>query len=306
MLPEFILIGFSTDGGSLHNSGQKQFWPNQLRAVNIPNHKPFLVAVFLGNTKPTNCFWFFQSFLEEIREITEERGIEVGGRRYALRFRIFIGDAPAISYAFNHFFHNSYNPCSKFCIEGYNCSNPHFPRSRVFSGVDYRSRTYEQHQNMADDAYHKGPSPFSEIIGLVSQVSLDVMHLVYLGFIKKCLSLNLLGQYGCVKLSGRKIDILHKRMEILEGYCPSELNRNPMHTSLFPRRIRKCHIVWLLHTFYDFAFCDSPSQLRSSATWNSRFLSLNDNCFLLTNFYFCLIRNIIKVDGQFFLLATNF
>ena len=143
ILPEFVLLDLSTVGGSVHNSGRKTFWPIQLRPLNILNKKPFIAGVFLRNTKPTNVFEFFQPFLQEIREIAEEGGIEVRGRRFPLRFRIFIADAPARAFCLNQFSHDSYFPCSKCWIEARPCENPRFSRSRALSGVDHRPRTDE-------------------------------------------------------------------------------------------------------------------------------------------------------------------
>ena len=195
ILPEFILLDLITDGGSVHNSGRKTFWTIQLRPLNILNKKPFIAGVFLGNTKPTNVFEFSQPFLQEIREIAEEGGIEVRGRRFPLRFRPFIADAPARAFCLNHFSQNSYFPCSKWWIEARPCENPRFSRSRPLSGVNHRLRTDEQYKNMVDDDHHKGPSPLSRILGLVTQVPLDVMHLVYLDAVRKFVSLHLLGNY---------------------------------------------------------------------------------------------------------------
>ena len=227
LLPEKIVIDFSTDGGKA-NKGVKSFWPLQYRIFNIPNNKPIIAGVFLGKQKPTNAYDFFEQFLHEIVQIRDEGGIFIIDRRIPLSVRCFIADAPARAFALNHYGHNSSKPCSKCKVEG-----RYYMGRMIFEGIRHPLRTDEEYRNLTDEDHHKGRSPLSEILDLVTQVPLEGMHLVWIGNVKKVILANVEGKFLVRRLSGRKMNIVNCRMIELGRYCPSEFNRRPTELSLF-------------------------------------------------------------------------
>ena len=221
MMPEIIIIDFSTDGAKV-DKGKRQLWPFQYRIVNIEDKRPVIADVFVCIHKPTNAFDFFDQFISEIIDAREEGGIIINNKRIPLRIRCFIADAPARAFALNHAGHNSSNPCSKCKIEG-----RHYMGRMVFEGIGHSLRTDEEYRNIIDGDHHRGRSPLAEIVGLVMQVPFEGMHLVWIDNVKKALLANIEGKYKVHRLPGRKLDILDSKMVQLKMYCPSDFNRKP-------------------------------------------------------------------------------
>lgn len=226
LLPEFILLEFSTDGGRLYNSGDYQFWPIQFRIVNIHDCRPMFAGVFVGESKPKNVFDFFEKFIGEIQTIINRGGLTIGNKLLPLRIRCFVADAPARALALNHMAHNSAHPCLKCTIEGRSNIEEGSGKVMVFSGIGHRSRSNEEYQRVADEDHQKVPSTLADIMGLVNQVPFEPMHLIYLGLMKKILDARLAGKFGCRKFQKTKVDILDSRALILKSHCSKEFNRS--------------------------------------------------------------------------------
>lgn len=98
-----------------------------------------------------------------------------------------------------------------------------------YLNIRNQPRTNEQYRNCSDEDHHRGPSPLSRLpIHLVSDVPFEVLHLVYLGNVKKVINAHVTGRFPpCGKLNVRKLEILDSRMIHLKEYCPSEFNRQP-------------------------------------------------------------------------------
>ncbi|CAH0558730.1 unnamed protein product [Brassicogethes aeneus] len=229
-IPQLIYIDFSTDGGQVFKSGSLQFWPIQFRLFNVFPKRPLFAGVFVSDTKPSDPFEFFDQFVAEITTVTENGGINFQNRLIPVHIRCFIADAPARAFALNHFGHMSCDACSKCSVEG----NGHLGPT-VFLGVEHNPRTDENYRNLVYDGHQKGSSPLSAIMGLVTQVPFECMHLIYLGVTKKILSAILEGKYAHTRLNARKINILNARMQIIRDYCSSDFGRRPAPLSKYSR-----------------------------------------------------------------------
>lgn len=225
MLPEVLEIDLGTDGARIHN-GLHEIWPHQYRIFNIADKRPITAGIFKGQHKPFNPFDFYEQLLQEIREIQEEGGIRTRNRLIPLNFRSFIADAPARAFVLNHFGHTSANACSKCKVVGH-CDEPGYPHTMAFEGIRHTLRTDEDYEALLDEDHHKGNSPLSSLLGLVTRVPLKPMHLLYIGNAKKALRAHVNGNFGFRRLTARKLDIFDLRMEVLKSYCPSEFNRQP-------------------------------------------------------------------------------
>jgi hypothetical protein len=74
------------------------------------------------------------------------------------------------------------------------------------------------------------------LIGMVSQIPFEYMHLVCLGIMKKLLSAWICGKYTRLsKLSAKSIAIISERLESLKTYCPSEFARHPRAIHVFSK-----------------------------------------------------------------------
>ncbi|XP_051173383.1 uncharacterized protein LOC127289471 [Leptopilina boulardi] len=199
ILPETVVIGFSTDGARL-NKGSKQFWPIQYRILNIQDNRPIIAGVFMGTTKPTNPFDFFEQFVHEVRQM-QIQGINIRNRRIFLRVHAFIADALGRALILNHYGHNSTRPCSKCTIEA------EWYRRMTFEGARDRLRTDEEYRNLTDEEHHQGRSPISELLGLVTQVPFEGLHALWLGNVKKVLVANIDGKYNVGRMFFKRIVI---------------------------------------------------------------------------------------------------
>ena len=233
-LPESVEIDISTNGVQV-DKDLDQLWPIQFRVVNIPDKSPMIAGIFKGRHKPSNPFAFFEQFIQEIVEIREQGGISVRNHLLPVKIRCFIADAPARAFALNHYGHCSSHACSKCKIEGQRSTVPRFEGTMVFEGIRHAARTNEEYQNLVDEHHHRGKSPLSAILGLVSRVPFEVTHLIWLGNVKKLLSAKIGGKFGHQRLNARKLDILDARMTSLAMFCPSEFDHRPREITLFPR-----------------------------------------------------------------------
>lgn len=168
-LPEALAIDLSTDGAKV-DKGEFQFWPHQYKIFNIPNSKPFIVGIYKGKGKPSDIFAFYEQLIQEITTIREEGGIAIYGRHLPVTVRCLIADAPARALVLNHFGHNSVKSCSKCKVEGHRCTVKGFERTTVFVGIRHERRTDQEYRNLLDDDHHKGGSPLSTVLGLVTRV----------------------------------------------------------------------------------------------------------------------------------------
>lgn len=162
--------------------------------------------------------------------------------------RCFIGDAPARAFILNHFGHNSSNAFSKCKVEGRRCIIVGFEKTMVFLGIEHERRTNDGYENLLDEDHHKGRSPLSPFLPLVTHVPFECMQSVYLGNVKKTISAQVEGKFGFRRLSGRKLAILNSRMIDLQLYCPSDFNRRPQEFTKFHRFKATEFCQFLLYT----------------------------------------------------------
>lgn len=115
----------------------------------------------------------------------------------AINNSCFIADAQARAFALNHFGHMSLNACSKCKVEGH-CSEEtlSFRGTTIFPGIQHALRTNQQYRDVVDEDHHKGRSPLEPVIGLVTQVPFEPLHLIYIENVKKILYTYVYGKYG--------------------------------------------------------------------------------------------------------------
>lgn len=89
-------------------------------------------------------------------------------------------------------------------------------------------RTDDSLHNMTDRDFQNGETIMRDIpnFGLVSNVPLDTMHLVFLGVVKKLLNLWHCGPLN-VRLSTNLINQISKKLVDLKPTAPSEFQRQP-------------------------------------------------------------------------------
>ena len=214
-----IELLFNIDGVPLFKSSTSQFWPI---LCSFSNCNPFLVALFLGKSKPEPLSDFIGDLLEELVHL-RETGICVEDVLYTVRAKGFICDAPARAYLKCIKGHTAYYGCERCTIKGYTKEN----RRVFFSETPCPLRTDEEFLNFMYKDHQRALSPLTEVgIRCVSSFALDYMHLVCLGVVKRIIVFLKSGPKEC-KLSNLQLQHISERLESLSGTLPREFARQP-------------------------------------------------------------------------------
>ena len=206
------------DGVPLFKSSSTQLWPI-LCSFNI--FGPFIVALFCGSTKPNSVDEYLNDFVHEIQDLTEN-GISHGNKLFQFTVKAFVCDAPARAFLKCTKNHNGYYACERCTIKGtWNKrvileTNEAFPLRTEESFI---SVSYAQHQIRK--------SPLIDIgISCIRCFSLDYMHLVCLGVVKRLLCFLKRGPKQC-RQSFRQMSCISDNLAALNGKMPSEFARQP-------------------------------------------------------------------------------
>lgn len=82
----------------MFNSGKKQFWPILCKIFSeIDIYKPFVVAIFSGNSKPTNICQFLAEFVTDLNNIMNN-DLVINNEVFTVKLHSFICDTPARSF----------------------------------------------------------------------------------------------------------------------------------------------------------------------------------------------------------------
>lgn len=181
-----IELLINVDGVPLFKSSRKQFWPILCQVFNHHNcYKPFVVAIYCGNNKPTDTEQYLAKFIEEINTL-QKTGIMISNRFFNVSIKAFICDRPARSLLKNMKNHGGYYACERCTVAG-----RRYKKRTVYPlSNDSEPRTNESFRNQSNPEHHTGKSPLLLIepeIDLVQQFVLDPMHLLFLGVMKKLL-----------------------------------------------------------------------------------------------------------------------
>ena len=231
-LVENIELQFNIDGLPLFKSANTQFWPILSRVVKPVVLSPFIVGLYVGAQKPIDINEYFEDFIDEMKLI-ELNGILIEALRKRLNVTVscFICDAPARSFIKQVKGHTSYYSCERCTQRGEWQDKVTLPR------VDAPLRTDASFDEMTDEDHHgPTPTPLRQLsIGLVSQVVLDPMHLVYLGVVRKLIRLWMKGSVGLGRISANSVTLISGLLVGLHGFIPREFPRKCRSLSEFDR-----------------------------------------------------------------------
>ena len=215
-----LTIRVSTDGLPICKSSNIQLWPILIMLDQALNPRVRLVAVFCGETKPSNLNEFLQPFIDECSAL-ENEGFKYNDAQYYLRISCIIADAPARSFIKGSKGHTAYHGCERCIEEGT------WDGRIVFSSLAANLRTDESFKSMIDVDHHCQLSPFSRLeVGLVSQVALDYMHLICLGVTRKLLNLWICGPKAN-RLPSREVAKISSHLVSVSKCIPEEFARKP-------------------------------------------------------------------------------
>lgn len=243
-----IEIILNIDGLPLSKSSSTQFWPI-LVAIEGYGRDPFIAGIFCGSSKPADVNNYLEQFLAEYKSL-KETGLLYKSKKYEIKIKSIICDAPAKAFVLGVKGHNGYFGCNKCTQQG-----EFVDGSVTFPEINATLRTDESFRNRSDEDHHKTVSPFQTVdIGLVSQVPLDYMHLICLGITKRLIGFWVKGNKE-VRMETEHVKSVSKLIIDLREYIPQEFCRKPRPLEEVDR--------WKASEFRQFLFYTGPIALKN-------------------------------------------
>lgn len=211
----------NVDGLPLFRSSKKEFWPILMHLLVDDNiYRPFVVAIYFGKGKPKDVDSFLADFIEEFNFI-KDKGLEISDKIFEFASVAFVCDIPARVHVKQIKGHTGFYGCERCNIPGFSLKH-----RTIFPFLFYEKRTDASFRLKTHAQHHKGDSPLCRLKGLdmIRDFVVDVMHLVYLGVMKKLITHY--WQPGCgTKLSKKNLDRLSQLMMNLSSQIPEEFQR---------------------------------------------------------------------------------
>ncbi|XP_044019146.1 uncharacterized protein LOC122859549 isoform X1 [Aphidius gifuensis] len=238
LIPDTLIIDFSTDGGNLDKQAKRNVWPIQIRVHNIPGCPPGIVGIWCGTSfthQPTDASAFFAKFIKNFNDLMIS-GFVFKGICKVVRPGSFIADAPARAFALGHMAHNSDSPCSRCKV----CRTPLQGDNRALRTVDDEKRNDREYRDREDAFHHKASRACGladlEHFDIVNNVVFDSMHAVFLGIVKRFLSILVGGRDNPnLKLDELNIVKINVRLAFIKNCCPEEFARRPEDITKFSK-----------------------------------------------------------------------
>jgi len=219
-----LVIGI--DDLPIAKSTTSQFWPI-LGYIRPYSNNVFPIGIYLGMEKPNDSNDFLKDFINEAKMLLKD-GIIINNKIYTIVFDVFCCDVPAKSFILKIKGHCGYFSCTRCGVEGEHIENRTcFP----YDESDLINvRTHDDYVKRVQEEHHTSPSIscISELIrfDVVSNFSLDYMHLVCLGTVKKIILLWMKGPLN-VRLPSWKINEISENAVKLKTSFPCEFSRKP-------------------------------------------------------------------------------
>lgn len=212
-----LIMQINVDGLPLYSSRSDSFWPI-LMTVNKSN--PVVVALYFGKGKPADVSGFMHDFLEEYKKLSS--GFIHECIAYTLKLNSIVCDAPARAFLKQIIGHNGLHGCERCCAKAVH-------RGRVcFNEFNAELRSDEDFDNQTYEGTHQtGVSPFATVFNCVTGFSLDYMHLVCLGTLRRMIKFWKSDKSSKFRLSAAHQNGISTALEHLHGHLPSEFARQP-------------------------------------------------------------------------------
>ena len=222
-IPTSLNLILNIDGLKLHGSSKRHLWPVLVTAKEFGGRKPFPIAIFWGDSKPTDVHVYLQETVEELHAMLCN-GFVWSGASDPIPTHLLsvICDTPARCFVKQVKGHAGYFGCDRCIQKGLRIGHTTtFPNSRAALRTDCNFR------NRLNRKHHIGISPFESLpINMVRTFPLDYMHLVCLGAMKRLLDFwtNSPGR-PFYRMSVNQRQELNGRIKGLHHYIPVEFQR---------------------------------------------------------------------------------
>lgn len=192
-----ITLDFGIDGLPPFKNSTKQAWP--ILGSVVESTYVFLVGVYEGMSKPNCANDFLEEFITELNVLMQE-GLVFADKFFNIKVRCFVMDAPAKSFVLGTKGHSGYFCCTRCTQKG------QIVKHRLILPIESECtvRTNDTFRNRSQPQHHlkQSISPLEKLnIDIISQCSLDYMHVVCLGVMRTLLNawVNIKGeQYSLV------------------------------------------------------------------------------------------------------------
>ncbi|XP_065215752.1 uncharacterized protein LOC135842292 isoform X2 [Planococcus citri] len=237
-----LKLSINVDGLPISKSSTKQFWPI---LGSFGQCKVFIIALFLGTSKPDNANDFLNDFVAETNTLIKN-GVNIKGKLYEFDLEKVIADAPAKSFVFNLKSHVGYNSCVKCTVVGKRKHHRIFfpekgePRDKNHfiknqNEVDLSDEENDHAVDVNDDDddgdFCKETSIVTSIedLDLPMALPFDYMHSICLGSTKKLIEFWSTNKHKPIKriLDKKVIKKIDEKIDELKKYTPVEFNRKP-------------------------------------------------------------------------------
>jgi len=178
--PEKINLLINIDGLPLSKSSSSQIYPILCLLSECPQYVS-VIGIYHGYGKPNNANDFLSDFTVEAIKLSEE-GFTYDNQNIPFAIKAFICDAPAKSFITYCKSHTGFFSCTKCMQKG------KYIKGRVcYPNINSNKRTDENFRNKVQVQHHIGTSILENIpsVDMVRSFSLEYMHLICLGVIKK-------------------------------------------------------------------------------------------------------------------------
>lgn len=190
---ETIRLVIGVDGLPLSKSSGSCFWPilGYIRQIN-KDQSVFPIGIYWGNRKPDNSNDFMKDFVDEITYLIQN-GIDLDNKTVVehknLAFDSFCCDTPAKAFLLLTKSHTGFFSCTRCTVKG-----KYLHKRVCFSDLECSKHNHNNCVHQIQRQYHSADGKISEILNIpgldvVKQFSIDCMHAVCLGAMKKLLML---------------------------------------------------------------------------------------------------------------------
>ena len=212
-------IRINIDGIPLYNSKGIQAWPI-LCSINYC--RPFVVALWTGMSKPLCAFKYLKDFITEFKDC-RANGITSGEKTYRFHVPVWICDAPSAPFKGHSGTYGIWQ-LWKMRREG------RATRGAVrLVGTRARKRTNQGFANKqyVDHQRHSTPLTDKDLgLKLVSHFTLDYMHLVCLGVVRRLLYKFRKGP-RTIRISAASMNAISAALTAMKDHVPSAFQRRP-------------------------------------------------------------------------------
>lgn len=258
-----IKINIGIDGLPLTKSSGSSFWPILGSIQCFSCTYVFIIGLYWGLEKPHDSNIFLNDMVKELKELSVIGMVTPYGKKIVLVDCISC-DAPAKSFISKTKGHTGFYSCSRCDIEGM-----YYENRVCFPGKRGNPRTHIDFLNRTNEEYHitDSISILADIphIDMVYSFSLDYMHLVCLGVVKKLLLLwlgNLKKSPLYVRLQNKNVQAISSNLLSLRTFICSDFSRYPRGLNDLPR--------WKATEYRFFLLYSGPVALKGI---------LNDECY---------------------------